>query len=351
MSESYFLAVKARTPSRLWVNNPTLAEIGSALGQGAIGCTTNPSYGGNLLKRAPDEVLPIVAECSAEAADDHDAADLVQQRLVARIARHFRPLFDETGGQEGFVSIQGAPDIDDDGERILAEAYAGRAIGPNIAIKIPATLPGLDAFERLVAEGSPTVVTEVFSLAQLISACEAYLRVSATTGLRPPFFLSPITGIFCDHLKKVAARDAIMCSPDVVDQAGVALGRACYNLVERRGYPVKLLFGGARLPIDFTGLIGGATAATINYATVEQILALPAAPMVADTIHEPLDLRIVSELRAKFSDFDRALAVDALRPAEFESFGPVRHFRDAFLEGWNAVLGAVAQVRQSTEPL
>jgi transaldolase len=347
MSDSYFLAVKARTPSRLWVNNPTIAEIGLALEQGAVGCTTNPAYGGSLLKRAPDQLLPIVAECAAAATDDHHAADLVQQRLVARIAERFRPLYDATGGQGGFVSIQGAPDADHDGERILAEGRAARSIGPNIAVKIPATLPGLGAFESLVAEGAATIVTEVFSLAQLVYACDAYLRVTATTGNRPPFFMSPITGIFSDHLKIVAARDAIACSPDIVDQAGVALARACCALVEQRDYPVTLLFGGARLPIDFTGLIGGRTASTINYSTVEQVLAL--APAVEDTIHQPIDARVLAVLRTKFSDFDRALAVDALTPAEFESFGPVLHFRDAFLVGWNAVLQAVAEARQSAD--
>jgi transaldolase len=345
VKESYFLALKAATPSRLWVNNPTVAEIGRALEQGAVGCTTNPSYGGNLLKRAPDEVLTVVADASAEAADDRHAADLVQLRLVARIAEGFRPLYDSTDGQEGFVSIQGAPDADHDADLILAEGHAGRAIGPNIAVKIPATLPGLKAFEALVAEGSPTIATEVFSLAQLVAACEIYIRTTAKTGVRPPFFISPITGIFCDRLKAVAERDGIICSPSVVDQAGVAFARACYALVEQRGYPVTLLYGGARLPIDFTGLAGGRTAATINYSTVEQILAL--APAVEDTIHQPLNVGVMSELRAKFSDFDHALAVDGLAPAEFESFGPVLHFRGTFQAGWNAVLGAVAAARAS----
>ena len=38
----------ADTPTRVWVNNPTVEEIGLALAQGAVGSTTNPAYGGNL---------------------------------------------------------------------------------------------------------------------------------------------------------------------------------------------------------------------------------------------------------------------------------------------------------------
>ena len=62
MRENYFSRLVSETPSRVWVNNPTIEEIGLALVEGAVGCTTNPAYAGGLLKRAPDEVKPIVAE-------------------------------------------------------------------------------------------------------------------------------------------------------------------------------------------------------------------------------------------------------------------------------------------------
>ena len=343
MSKSFFQKVKARTPTRLWVNNPTVDEIGKALAQGAVGCTTNPAYGGGLLRRAPDEVRPLIRDCLLASDDDRTGADLVQQRLVGRVVERFRPLYEASGGTEGFVSIQGAPDADTDGEHILGEAHVGHAIGPNATPKIPATLPGFSAFERVVAEGYPTIITEVFSLAQLVFACETYLAVTEKTGMRPPFFMSPITGIFGDHLKKVARRDGIECEPAVIDRAGVALARACNTIVEERGYPVTLLFGGARVMDDFTGLVGAKTAATINYSTVDEILA--ADPPVEDTIHQPTDPAIVAELTDKFDDFQRAMLLDGLTPEEYEGFGPVQHFRDNFIAGWNGVLAAIAAER------
>ncbi len=345
MSESYFLTVKSVTPSRLWVNNPTLAEIELAQAQGAIGCTTNPSYAGNLLRRAPEEVLPVIRACMSESPDATAAAHLVQARLVARIAARFRPIFDASARVDGYVSIQGAPDEDNDGERILAQGLRARALGPNIAVKIPATEPGLYAFERLVAEGTPTIVTEVFSLAQLVEANETYLRVVRQSRPKPRFFMSPITGIFGDHLKVVAKRDAISCSSDVIGWAGVAFARACNHVVESKRYPVTLLYGGARLAIDFTGLVGSPTASTINYGTVEEILSNP--PVVEDTIHKPVDPQILSELRDKFTDFAAAMEPDALTKAEFEHFGPVLHFRDSFISGWKSVVQACAAESRS----
>ncbi len=61
MTENYFGWLARETPSRVWVNNPTQEEIGLALAQGAVACTTNPAYGGNLLKRAPDEIEADIA--------------------------------------------------------------------------------------------------------------------------------------------------------------------------------------------------------------------------------------------------------------------------------------------------
>lgn len=347
MSESYFLRVKATTSTRLWVNNPTVEEIGLALAQGAVGCTTNPAYGGGLLKRAPDEIRPIIAACAAQTDDDHRAADLVQQQLVARITSRFLPLFEAAGGHAGFVSIQGAPETDTDGDSILREGLEGHAISPNAAPKIPATLPGFYALERLVEAGIPTIVTEVFSLDQLVYACETYLRVTDRTGIRPPFHISPITGIFNDHLKKVASAKGIEIDPSVVDWAGVVLARQCQALVEARAYPVTLLFGGARTMLDFTGLVGAASAATINYSTVEEMVA--ADPKVEDTIHAPVDPEIIAALGV-FDDFRRAMQLRSLPPEEFAPFGPVQHFRDNFLAGWHAVLAAVAEVRTAPLP-
>lgn len=212
-----------------------------------------------------------------------------------------------------------------------------------VAPKIPGTLPGFHAFERIVAEGYPSIVTEVFSLAQLTYACEAYIRVTDRTGQRPPFFMSTITGIFGDYLTNVASADGLYCSPGLVGTAGVAFGRACNDLVEQRAYPVTLLFGGARQMQDFTGLVGAPTAATINFSTVTEILA--ADPVVEDSIHQPIRQAVVSELLAGFADFRAAMDPVGLAPAEFEHFGPVQHFRGAFLAGWTGVIEAIAAAR------
>ena len=348
MRDSYFQRVATRTPSRLWINNPTERELDLAFAQGAAGCTTNPSYGANLLRREPLYARRVVESVAAGApdADDETITDLAQQQFVGRLAERFLPLHWASGSKAGFVSIQGSPLVDHDPELILHGAHAAREIAPNATPKLPATIPGLLALEGLVEEGSPCIVTEVFSVAQLIDANERYLRVTARTGVMPPFFVTSITGILGDHLRKVAARDGIDAEPRTMELAGVALGRRCYKLVVERSYPSTLLFGGARIVDDFIGLVGGRTANTINYSTVEEIVALD--PPVQATIDDPVPDSVLAELLEKFSDFRRGWEYEALAPEEFEEFGPVQHFRDSFVDGWRSLLEAVGEVRASS---
>ena len=98
-------------------------------------------------------------------------------------------------------------------------------------------------------------------------------ELRAESGNTPVFIMAPITGIFGDHLKKVAARDGIDIAPEAVTWAGVIWARAAKRLVDERGYPVQLLYGGARTTADLTGLVGGPHAATINWSTYAEVLA------------------------------------------------------------------------------
>ena len=347
MRENYFSRVVSETPSRVWVNNPTIEEIGLALGEGAVGCTTNPAYAGGLLKRAPSEVKPIVAEAvhSLSEVSSIEVADVVQRKLAARVVERFRPMFETSGGKAGFVSIQGPPEADTDGEKIWEVAEVNHAVGRNATPKIPATLPGFVAFDRVVESGWPVIVTEVFSLDQLEAACERYVAVTARTGVRSPFFLSPITGILGDHLKKIARQRELDVPADELELAGVYLARRCAKLVRERSYPVTLLFGGARTVQDLTGLVGADHHATVNWSTFAEVLSLN--PPLENSIERAPDAAIAQHLLATFPDFWSGWELGRLAPEQFEEFGPVLHFRDNFISGWNDIQAEVEAQRRA----
>jgi transaldolase len=345
VGDSYFLRVRDQTPTRLWINNPTLTEVDLALDQGAVGCTTNPAFASSLLKRQPDAVKPVVYQSIEESEDDDDVVAAVQRALVGPALDRFRPLFDASNGTEGFVSIQACPERDTNGHDILTAALADRALGPNAVPKIPATAPGFEAIDALVAADIPVIVTEVFSLSQLAHACTVYRFASERSGRQPPFFASPITGIFSDRLKVVAAEQRIDVPTSIIDWAGVAFARRCSQVVADEGWPVRLLSGGARTRRDFADLVGRPDSITINYTTVADLD--EANPPVTSSVLEPVPDEILSGL-LMFEEFRRAIEPTGLTLDEFEHFGPVLHFRSNFVAGWTTVREAVHAARTSS---
>jgi hypothetical protein len=151
MPEGYFRRVAALTPTKFWINNPTREEAVWAIEQGAVGCTNNPSYPQKMVDH-PEQSAHARAHLEAvvsEESDDDRAAIMHQARLVKEVAEIFRPMYEETEGRHGYVSIQGDPTRDEDTELIYEQSLENRELGPNIACKIPTTEAGMAAMERL----------------------------------------------------------------------------------------------------------------------------------------------------------------------------------------------------------
>ena len=166
MSERYFMRLHQETPTRLWINNPTLAEADVAIAAGAISCTTNPAYSARIIKLEPERAARAINAAIRESSDDQRAADIAQQLIVKDIMQKFLPLYNQAPRQQGLVSIQGNPHLDEDPAHIVDEAFRFRKISPNFITKIPCTAAGLKAFEQLIPEDMPIIATEVFAMAQ-----------------------------------------------------------------------------------------------------------------------------------------------------------------------------------------
>jgi transaldolase len=88
-----------------------------------------------------------------------------------------RPVYDATGGVDGRVSIEVDPRLarDAEGTATLAERLWTLVDRPNLYIKIPATVEGLEAITRTVAAGISVNVTLIFSLDRYRAVIDAYL--------------------------------------------------------------------------------------------------------------------------------------------------------------------------------
>jgi transaldolase/glucose-6-phosphate isomerase len=136
---------------------------------------------------------PTIFAQAIGAGDDYDEqiAELVRQGVAVRdmfepIAivdiRHaadiLRPVFDASGGSDGFVSIEVSPDKAFDTQATIDEAKRWwKAIDrPNLLVKIPATAEGMPAVEECLASGVNINITLIFALSYYEQVMEAYLR-------------------------------------------------------------------------------------------------------------------------------------------------------------------------------
>jgi transaldolase len=96
---------------------------------------------------------------------------------VGSAADLLRPVYDASGGADGFVSIEVSPDLAGDTPGTIAEArrFWSEVGRPNIMIKVPATPAGLPAIEQLIAEGINVNITLIFAVAVHEQVMDAYL--------------------------------------------------------------------------------------------------------------------------------------------------------------------------------
>ena len=90
----------------------------------------------------------------------------------------FMPVYEETDGLDGYVSIEVPPNLAKDTESTIAEArrYYKTIDRPNLMIKIPGTPEGLPAVEQAISEGMSINVTLLFSVQSYIDTAWAYIR-------------------------------------------------------------------------------------------------------------------------------------------------------------------------------
>ena len=153
-----------------------------------------------------------------------------------------RPVFDASGGTDGFVSVEVAPELArDSAATITAARDLHKRIGaPNLFVKIPATVEGVPAIEAMIAEGHSINITLIFSLARYAQVIEAYLAgleaFSAAGGdlskvhSVASFFVSRVDSEVDRRLEAVGSDDAL----GLRGLAAIAQAKLAYQLFRDR---------------------------------------------------------------------------------------------------------------------
>lgn len=151
-------------------------ELRRLIEDGLRGMTSNPT----IFEKAIAETDLYDEDIRRLAAKEASPAAIFESLAVEdvrRVAETFWPLYESTGGDDGFVSIEVGPQLARDTEGSIAEARRlwEACDRPNLMVKIPATEQGIPAIRRGLSEGININITLLFSIARYREVMEAYL--------------------------------------------------------------------------------------------------------------------------------------------------------------------------------
>jgi transaldolase len=231
-----------------WVDELSREDIQNGglqrmIDEGIVGITSNPAifqkaiagsdlYDEQLGELARSEDDPKEMFWRIARTDIRDACDI------------FTPVYERTGGEDGYVSLEVQPDIAYDSDATIEEAMRLHEMidRPNLFVKIPATLQGLVAIEEMISRGKSINVTLIFSLERYREVVRAYIRGvkrlvengGDPSGVRSvaSFFVSRIDTEADNRLEELGA-------DDLKGELAIANAKLAYQIY-------KQVFGGSR---------------------------------------------------------------------------------------------------------
>ncbi len=225
---------------RDWLQDGTLAGL---VDQGIRGVTSNPTIFAKAIEGQntyDEEFAALIATKSVE-----DAYwDLVLDDIAGALDL-FGPLYDSSGGGDGFVSVEVAPSLAHDTAATVAMArdLHARIDRPNAFVKIPATAEGVPAISQMIGEGRSINVTLIFGLSRYDQVIEAYLsglEALVAAGRDDLSTVASVASFFISRVdtevdRRIEARSA---EGDRLrtrrGKAAVAQARLAYQLFQRR---------------------------------------------------------------------------------------------------------------------
>jgi transaldolase len=216
------LTIESEYGQSIWMDNLSrdLLESGELAKlittRGVLGITSNPA----IFEKAIVGNVIYDTEIKAGIQANKSLNDIYESLIFSDIRKAcdvLLPVYKQTNGIDGYVSIEVPPTIATDTKSTISEArrYHGAIDRPNVMIKIPGTPEGLPAAEQMISEGISINVTLLFSVESYIETAWAYIRGLETRAVKgedisnissvASFFLSRIdTNIDAklDHLIK-----------------------------------------------------------------------------------------------------------------------------------------------------
>lgn len=168
----------------------------------------------------------------------------LSQQDIQNAADVFRPVYEKTSGEDGYVSLEVNPHLAHSTKGSIQE---GRRLWsllkrPNVFIKIPATTEGLIAIRQLISNKINVNVTLIFSLTRYRQVAEAYLegleacvakrsKIDQITSVAS-FFLSRIDTLVDSELEKIIESDSNNkdLAKETLGEVAISSAKAAYQI-------------------------------------------------------------------------------------------------------------------------
>jgi len=226
--------------SREDIKNGGLARM---IEDGIVGITSNPAIFQKAIAGSDlyDEQL---GELARKEDDPKEMFWGIAQTDIRDACDIFMPVYERTGGEDGFVSLEVQPDIAYDSDATIEEAMRLHDMidRPNLFVKIPATLQGLVAIEEMISRGKSINVTLIFSLERYREVARAYIRgiKRLVEGGGDPSGVRSVASFFVSRIDSEADRKLEeLGAGDLKGELAIANAKLAYQVY-------KQVFGGAR---------------------------------------------------------------------------------------------------------
>jgi transaldolase len=249
--------------TKLWLDSVDPAEVARNRALGATGATSNPIIIADIIKAgAFDKDLTAFMQ---KGLSDEDVAWRLTDLLVKAAQAVFLPVWEETKGNNGYVSFELDPLLEDPARNVPVEDRTRRYIElgkhwsaghKNRMIKVPATAGGIAALEELVAAGVTVNVTLTFTPRQYTAARDAVWRGAQRRKSREHF--KSVYSIFVSRVDVYTAKHVPELSPKARGQVGIVNAKRIWQMNQRfwadKGLPLQqeIIFAstGRKLPTD-----------------------------------------------------------------------------------------------------
>lgn len=145
---------------------------------GLKGITSNPAIFDKAVSQGSDYDEVLKRKSGGKKLDPEALFELVALSDIKDAADILLPVYKNSGGKDGFVSLEVSPRLARDSEKTLeaARRLFKELSRPNVLIKIPGTIEGLSAIEKALADGININITLLFSVDRYKAVTEAYMN-------------------------------------------------------------------------------------------------------------------------------------------------------------------------------